>query len=127
MYVATVPNRNSPPAILLRESYRDNGKVKTRTLANLTSWSPARLEALRQLLRGAFDHAAASEPTLGPVFGLLYVLKQIADALGITAVLGHTRLAKLGLFLILARLAHRGSRYRRCVGRKITPSAKCSA
>jgi transposase len=110
MYVATVPNRNSPPAILLRESYRDNGKVKTRTLANLTSWSPARLEALRQLLRGAFDHAAASEPTLGPVFGLLYVLKQIADALGITAVLGHTRLAKLGLFLILARLAHRGSR-----------------
>ena len=36
MYVATVPNRNSPPAILLRESYRQDGKVKTRTLANIT-------------------------------------------------------------------------------------------
>jgi transposase len=110
MYVATVPNRHSPPAILLRESYRDNGKVKSRTLANLTSWSPARLEALRQFLRGPLHHATASEPTLGPVFGPLYALKQIADALGITAALGHTRLAKLGLFLILARLAHQGSR-----------------
>ena len=37
MFIATVPNRNSPPAILLRESYRENGKVKSRTLANLSS------------------------------------------------------------------------------------------
>jgi len=51
MYVATVPNRNSPPAILIRESYRENGKVKTRTLANITNWSPDRIEALRQVLR----------------------------------------------------------------------------
>jgi hypothetical protein len=36
MYVATVPNRKSPPAILLRESYRLDGKVKTRTIANIT-------------------------------------------------------------------------------------------
>jgi len=36
MYVTSVPNRGSPPAILLRESYRDNGTVKTRTLANLS-------------------------------------------------------------------------------------------
>ena len=35
MFIARIPNRNSPPAILLRESYRENGKVKTRTLANL--------------------------------------------------------------------------------------------
>ncbi|MFQ5601297.1 MAG: IS1634 family transposase [Candidatus Krumholzibacteriia bacterium] len=52
MYVATVPNRNSPPAILIRESYRVGGKVKTRTLANITHWEPARIEALRQLLKG---------------------------------------------------------------------------
>jgi hypothetical protein len=51
MYVATVPNRNSPPAILLRESYREGGKVKNRTLANLTDWPPARIEALRAALR----------------------------------------------------------------------------
>ena len=38
MYVETVPNRNSPPAILLREAYREDGKVKKRTLANLTDW-----------------------------------------------------------------------------------------
>ena len=38
MYVAVVPNRGSPPAILLRQSYREGGKVKNRTLANLTSW-----------------------------------------------------------------------------------------
>jgi hypothetical protein len=36
MYVATVPNRGSPPAILLRESYREDGKVRTRTLKNLS-------------------------------------------------------------------------------------------
>ena len=38
MYVTSVPNRGSPPAVLLRESYREQGKVKTRTLANLSHW-----------------------------------------------------------------------------------------
>lgn len=52
MYIATIPNRSSPPAILLRESYRQDGKVNTRTLANLTHWPPAQLEALRRVLRG---------------------------------------------------------------------------
>ncbi len=110
MYVATIPNRKSPPAILLRQAYRENGKVKNRTLANLSNWEPARIEALRRALRGDFDHAAFSEPTLGPIFGLLYVLKQIADAIGITTALGNRRLGKLALFLVLARLAHQGSR-----------------
>src|SRR6266849_6917167 len=110
MYIATIPNRKSPPAILLREAYRENGKVKNRTLANLSDWDLARIEALRRALRGDFDHAALSEPTLGPVFGLLYTLKQIADALGITAALGNTVFGKLALFLVLARLAHQGSR-----------------
>src|SRR5256886_17530438 len=94
MYIATIPNRKSPPAILLREAYRENGKVKNRTLANLSGWDRARIEALRRALRGDFDHAALSEPTLGPVFGLLYTLKQIADALGITAALGNTVFGK---------------------------------
>src|SRR6516225_8284791 len=52
MYVATVPNRDSPPAILLREGYREGKKVRTRTLANLTHWPKERVEALRQLLQG---------------------------------------------------------------------------
>jgi hypothetical protein len=52
MYIATIPNRSSPPAILLRESYRQGGQVKTRTLANLTDWPPAQLDVLRRVLRG---------------------------------------------------------------------------
>ncbi len=53
MYVATVPNRNSPPAILLRESFRLNGKVLNRTLANLSHWPPAQVDAMRAVLKGA--------------------------------------------------------------------------
>jgi len=52
MYIATVPNRRSPPAILLRESYREEGKVKTRTLANLSKLPPRALETLRRALKG---------------------------------------------------------------------------
>ena len=51
MYIETVPNRNSPPAILLREGWRENGKVKKRTLANLTQWPPQKIDALRRVLR----------------------------------------------------------------------------
>ncbi len=52
MYVARVPNRNSPPAFLLREAWREGGKVKNRTLANISHWPPAQIEALRQVLKG---------------------------------------------------------------------------
>jgi hypothetical protein len=52
MYVARVPNRGSPPAILLRESYRDGGKVKNRTLANLTRWPEDKVDALSRVLKG---------------------------------------------------------------------------
>jgi hypothetical protein len=52
MYIATVPNRNSPPAILLREGYRERGKVKNRTLANLSHWPAEQVELLRRVLRG---------------------------------------------------------------------------
>ena len=51
MYIATVPNRASPPAILLREGYREGGKVKNRTLANLSKWPPPKIDLLRRLLR----------------------------------------------------------------------------
>jgi hypothetical protein len=52
MYVVKVPNRGSPPAVLLRESYREDGKVKNRTLANLSSWPEAKVEALARVLKG---------------------------------------------------------------------------
>jgi hypothetical protein len=52
MYVTRVPNRGSPPAVLLRESYREGGKVKNRTVANLSSWPEAKVEALARALKG---------------------------------------------------------------------------
>jgi transposase len=53
MYVTEIPNRDSPPAILLRESYRENGKVRTRTIANISHLRPAQIDALRTSLSGA--------------------------------------------------------------------------
>ncbi|HEX9520054.1 MAG TPA: IS1634 family transposase [Streptosporangiaceae bacterium] len=63
MYVAKVPNRGSPPAVLLRESYREAGKVKNRTLANLSSWPEAKVDALARVLKGQLAPAAALEGT----------------------------------------------------------------
>jgi len=110
MYIDVVPNRHSPPAILLRESVRNGTTIRKRTLANLSQWEPARIDALRRALRGEFDHLPTGEPVCGPVFGVLYALKHVADDLGISSALGHTRSGKLALFLLLARVAHRGSR-----------------
>ena len=52
MYIDVVPNRNSPPAVLLRESYREGKKVRKRTLANISDWPQDRIDALRSVLRG---------------------------------------------------------------------------
>jgi hypothetical protein len=52
MYITTIPNRSSPPAILLREGYREDGKVKTRTLANLSKLPGEAISVLRQVLQG---------------------------------------------------------------------------
>jgi len=52
MYIETVPNRNSRPAILLREAHRDGKKVRKRTLSNLTHWPAEKIDALRRVLRG---------------------------------------------------------------------------
>src|ERR1700675_4379788 len=60
MYVANVPNRNSPPAILLRESFRLHGKVNNRTLANISHWPSAQVDALRAVLKGATSVAVAA-------------------------------------------------------------------
>src|SRR3970040_786943 len=62
MYVATVPNRDSPPAILLRESYRQDGKVKTRTLANLSRLPPHHIHALRSAFAGSLPAGGSLLP-----------------------------------------------------------------
>jgi len=61
MYVTVVPNRGSPPAVLLRETYRGGGKVKNRTLANLTRWKPEKIAALRAVLRDETLRPAGEE------------------------------------------------------------------
>jgi len=109
MYVARVPNRKSPPTILLRESYREGSKVRTRSIANLTRWAPDRIAALERALKGEWD-GWSSEMTSGEIFGVLLALKQLADQVGITRVLGTRVESRLALFLILARIAHGGSR-----------------
>ena len=52
MYVAKIPNRKSPPTYLLRESYRDNGRVKNRTLANISHLPIGQIQLLSRVLKG---------------------------------------------------------------------------
>src|SRR5438445_242929 len=61
MYVEVVPNRTSRPAVLLREGWRERGKIRKRTLANLSDWADDRIAALRAVLKGDLrGHAAAA-------------------------------------------------------------------
>lgn len=111
MHVHEIPNRGSPPTILVRESYRDGAKLKKRTLANISHWKPERIDALRRALKGEFDGVVPDQgPISGAIFGVLFTLKCVAERLGITQALGRTRVAQLALFLVLARVAHQGSR-----------------
>ena len=63
MYIESVPNRNSPPAILLRESFREGKRIRKRTLANLSKWPPRLIDGLRVLLKGGV--AVADPPRNG--------------------------------------------------------------
>src|SRR6201982_1279988 len=58
MYIESAPNRGSPPAILLRESFREGGWVRKRTPANLSAWPSALVEGFRTLLKGGLAVAA---------------------------------------------------------------------
>jgi Transposase DDE domain len=106
MYVTKVPNRSSPPAVLLRESYRDGGKVKTRTLANLTDWPDAKVEALRRVLKG--DTAIVSKDAFrierSLPHGHVAAVLGMAKKLKLDKLLSPSRLGKLALAMIVARV-----------------------
>ena len=106
MYVTKVPNRSSPPAVLLRESYRDGGKVRTRTLANLTDWPDAKVEALRRVLKG--DTAIVSKGAFrierSLPHGHVAAVLGMAKKLKLDKLLPKSRLGKLGLAMIVARV-----------------------
>jgi hypothetical protein len=99
MYVERIPNRNSPPAILLRESYREGDKIKKRTLANLSDWPAGKIEALRRVLRGE-----AVAPTDERSLTLVRSLPHGHDA----SVLGTLR--KIGLDRVLSQAGRQPSR-----------------
>ena len=108
MYIESAPNRGSPPAILLRESFREHGRVRKRTLANLSAWPSALVEGFRTLLKGGVavaadgirirralphGHAAAVLGTIRAI-GLDRLVGKPADK----------RLAPLAMALIASRL-----------------------
>lgn len=118
MYVERIPNRNSPPAILLRESVREGAKIKKRTLANLSDWPAEKIEALRRVLRN--ESVAPNNPDA------LIMLRSlphghVAAALGKVRELGIDRLLSQGgrqpkrevalcVAMIVARLIEPGSK-----------------
>src|SRR5271168_2036765 len=109
MYATTVPNRNSPPAILLRESYREDGKTKNRTLANLSKWPKDRIELLRAVLRGDKLLPADQVVQIERALPHGHVLAALATArrAGLEALLprrGSQRKRDLAYGLIIARL-----------------------
>ena len=68
MHIHVVPNRGSPPTVLLRESYREGSKVGKRTLANLSSLSSAQIEAIRAALRDRRPESGLERPESGLVW-----------------------------------------------------------
>jgi hypothetical protein len=109
MCIESVPNRNSPPAILLRESYRDGAKVKKRTIVNLSDWPSELVEGLRTLLKGGTATPADQQSIIvrralphGHVAAVLGTLRHI----GLDRILGPAgnRPRDLVIAMIVARL-----------------------
>ena len=117
MYIDVVPNRNSRPAILLRESYRVGKKVKKRTLANLTNWPPELVENFRALLKG--------DAVVGRIKDSFDVVASLPHG-HVAAVLG--TLKKLGLDKLTSnrRCRERDMVGAMIVGRVIDPCSKFS-
>ena len=115
MYIERVPNRNSPPAVLLRESYRQDGKVRKRTLANLSKWPDHIVEGLRTLLKGG-----VALPALDAAFEILRSRPHghVAATLGALRSLGLERLLDrrpsreraLAVAMIVARILEPASK-----------------
>ena len=115
MYVKRIPNRDSPPAILLRESYREDGKVKSRTLANISDWPEAKIDSLRRVLAGE---------TLVPLGAERFEIERALAHGHVAAALGTAR--RLGLDKILPKGPDRPARLilAMIVARIVEPAAK---
>ena len=109
MHIHVVPNRGSPPTVLLRESYREGSKVGKRTLANLSSLSATQIEAIRAALRGeALQPVAQSfEITASRSHGHMQAIGQAMQRLGFASVIASRpcRERDLVLAMVAARIA----------------------
>jgi len=115
MYVETVPNRNSRPAILLREGWREGSRTRKRTLANLTDWPSAQVDALRAVLRGDFS-------TLAPSAG--FSIERTRPHGHVAAVLGTLRRLRLEPLLATRRCPERDAVVAMLVARIVEPRSK---
>lgn len=110
MYIETVPNRNSRPAILLREGWREGKKVYKRTLANLTDWPAQKVAALRRVLKDETlvspDEAFSIERSLP--HGHVELILEAIERIGLDKVVSakRTRERDLVLAMIIERLLH---------------------
>jgi transposase len=108
MHIHIVPNRGSPPTVLLRESYREGAKVRKRTLANLSSLSAAQIEAIRAVLAGqAVQPSARSlEITSSRAHGHVQAVTLMMQRLGFASLLGakSSRERELVLAMVAARI-----------------------
>ncbi|HEX5298523.1 MAG TPA: IS1634 family transposase [Streptosporangiaceae bacterium] len=116
MYVVKVPNRGSPPAILLRESYREAGKVKNRTLANLSSWPEAKVDALARVLKG-------QPPPAADLDGAFEITRSLPHG-HVAAVLGAARRLGLDELIDPVPSRHRDLVVAMAAAQVITPDSK---
>ena len=130
MYVESVPNRDSPPAILLRESYREGGKVKKRTLLNLSDWPRERIAGFKALLKGG-TVIPADQEAISIVRSLPH--GAVAAALGTARKIGLDRLIgpdgnrcrDLVLALVVSRILDPGSKL--AAARALSPETAASS
>src|SRR5271163_4691 len=130
MYIEAVPNRNSPPAILLRESYREDGKVRKRTLCNLSDWPTAHVEGLRGVLKGGTVVAADREAftiTRSLPHGHAAAALSTAHKIGLDRILGPegNRCRDLVLAMILGRILDPASKL--ATARALSPDTAASS
>jgi hypothetical protein len=129
MYIESVPNRGSPPAILLRESFRDQGRVRKRTLANLSAWPTALVEGFRTLLKGGVAVAADGIRICRALpHGHAAAVLGTIRAIGLDRLLGKPRdkrLAPLTIALIASRLVSPASKL--ATARDLAADTACSS
>jgi len=98
-------------SISLANNYRENGKIKTRIISNITNWPDELIEEFRGLLKGKkVTNLDDFKQTQGKSCGALLVINAICNELGITKTLGNSKQAKLALFQIMGRIINQGSR-----------------